>query len=355
MIPLDSIDRTTPAGKRTTERLPALKRQLTEQIPRRTLSETLLLATWNIREFDSAAYGERLDESFLYIAEIVSRFDLVAIQEVREDLKALDRLTALLGPWWRYIATDVTEGKPGNRERMAMLFDSRKVRFSGVSGEVVIPPVAVKVKGASGKTKTVYEPARQLSRTPFLAGFKAGWFRFMLCTVHVAYGEGKKDDAIRRVEIEEVARFLAKRADEAQAWSENMILLGDFNIFSPDDVTLTAITDQGFVVPEQLQGLPANAKKNRYYDQIAVRLREQRPVLDANSPAGVLDYFQSVYREEDEKLYTKDIGPAYRRTQQGKQRTAARKRTYYRTYWRTHQMSDHLPMWVELRIEDAAG
>lgn len=113
MIPLDSIDTTTPGGKRAKERLLALRRQLNVEIPRRTLSETPLLATWNIREFDSAAYGERLNESFLYIAAIVSRFDIVAIQEKREDLKALDRQTTLLGQWWRYIATDVTAGKTG--------------------------------------------------------------------------------------------------------------------------------------------------------------------------------------------------------------------------------------------------
>jgi hypothetical protein len=33
------------------------------------------------------------------------------------------------------------------------------------------------------------------------------------------------------------------------------------------------------------------------------------------------------------------------------QRTDSGKSLYYRTYWRTHQMSDHLPMWVELRID----
>jgi len=44
-----------------------------------------------------------------YIAEIVSFFDLLAIQEVRRDLAALNKLQQLLGPNWGYIATDVTE------------------------------------------------------------------------------------------------------------------------------------------------------------------------------------------------------------------------------------------------------
>jgi hypothetical protein len=41
---------------------------------------------------------------------------------------------------WKYLLTDVTEGEPGNQERMAFLYDSRKVRFGGLAGEVMIPP-----------------------------------------------------------------------------------------------------------------------------------------------------------------------------------------------------------------------
>ena len=43
--------------------------------------------------------------------------------------------------------------------------------------------------------------------------------------------------------------------------------------------------------------------------------------------------------------------PAYSTKGNGEPRSESRKRIYYRTYWRTHQMSDHLPMWVELKID----
>jgi hypothetical protein len=29
----------------------------------------------------------------------------------------------LLGWWWKYLLTDVTEGEPGNQERMAFLYE----------------------------------------------------------------------------------------------------------------------------------------------------------------------------------------------------------------------------------------
>ena len=107
----------------------------------------------------------------------------------------------------------------------------------------------------------------------------------------------------------------------------------------------------GFTVPQQLQELPSNAMKVRHYDQIAFRSRKER--LELTGAAGVLDYYQAVFRDtaEDEQLYVPDMMPAYETTSSGKPRTESGKRTYYRTYWRTHQMSDHLPMWVELRID----
>ncbi|MCG8431767.1 MAG: endonuclease/exonuclease/phosphatase family protein [Candidatus Omnitrophica bacterium] len=334
------IDPNTAAGKRTAGRLLVLRKQLEEEVPRRTINDTLLLATWNIREFDSPAYGERLDESFYYIAEIISHFDLVAIQEVRENLKGLDKLRKILGSYWRYIVTDVTEGRAGNKERMAFLFDSRKVDLGGLAGEVVIAPVK--------KGKKTYEPVRQLARTPFICGFRAGWFKFLLCTVHILYGASKADDPLRVKEIEELGKFLARRAKQKTAWSNNLILLGDFNIFRPSDPTFKALTDVKFVIPDKIQKLPSNAAGNKHYDQIAFMLDKNRLGMEK---AGVFDFYKSVFREEDEKTYIPAMSSSYYKTSKGKKRNAKSKRSYYKTYWRTHQMSDHLLMWVELKID----
>lgn len=41
-------------GKRTLQRLLELREQINTEIPRRTLDKTLLVATWNIRDFDKA-------------------------------------------------------------------------------------------------------------------------------------------------------------------------------------------------------------------------------------------------------------------------------------------------------------
>jgi|SRR5215216_4565036 len=343
MVFYNRIDSAREEGKRTAVRLLTLREALERQIPRRNIGGTLLLATWNIREFDSPSYGERKDESLYYIAEIIDHFDLVAIQEIRDNLKALERLMDLLGSWWKYLLTDVTEGTPGNRERMAFLYDSRKVRFGGLAGEVVIP--------ATKKRDKILEPAKQLARTPYLVGFGIDWFRCTICTTHILYGKSVADDPERLEEIRTLATFLADRTKEEEyAWAKNMILLGDFNIFDTTDLTMKAIMDAGFTVPQQLQTLPSNAPKTKHYDQIAFIAPELEDQLQL-SEAGVFNYYEHVYRTEDEQLYVSEMGEGYHRKADGTERTEQGGTTYYRTYWRTYQMSDHLPMWIQLKTD----
>src|SRR5918997_5731105 len=67
-------------------------------VPAKALDRNLLVATWNVRAFGGLTeeWSSSEDDtpkrdlhSLLCIAEIVSRFDVVALQEAREDLKAL--------------------------------------------------------------------------------------------------------------------------------------------------------------------------------------------------------------------------------------------------------------------------
>ena len=117
-----------------------LKQSLTNKIPKKRLDANLLIATWNIRDFDSNKFGHgpRLPESFYYIGQIISAFDLVAVQEISKDLRALNKLMFVLGPQWDFITTDVTAGRSGNSERMTFIYDTRRVSFKNVAGEVVL-------------------------------------------------------------------------------------------------------------------------------------------------------------------------------------------------------------------------
>lgn len=338
------LNSAVPAGKRTIEKLLALRKSLDEQIPQRTLEKTLLLATWNIREFDSPKYGARTPESYYYLAEIIARFDLIAIQEVREDLSALEQLRRLLGPHYECFFTDVTEGKQGNGERMAFLYDSRKIKPGGLASQMVLPPFQIK----NEKGEIEFRPASQLVRTPFIFGFKSGWTDFILTTVHIYYGENDANNPTRVEEIKQASNYLKRKSEDPFEWSRNLILLGDFNIFSPKDITMQAIINAGFIVPEELQNLPSNIARDKFYDQIAFKIRPEK--FGTTGKAGVFDFFDVVFTPEEEKLYAPEMGEGYMTSKDGKPREEKARRRYYMD-WRTHQMSDHLPMWVELRID----
>jgi endonuclease/exonuclease/phosphatase family metal-dependent hydrolase len=320
---------------RTVEGLKRLRAGLAESIPPRRQTDSLLLATWNIRELDSGKYGYRSEEPYYYIAEILSRFDLIAIQEVRDGLYPLQRLQRLLGSWWDFIVTDVTLGKSGNAERMAYLFDKRKVSFGGLAAELVLP----KAQGAT-------ENPLQLARSPYIAGFKAGWAYLTLVTVHIYYGTSVAVDPRRLDEIKALSRLVAKNAPKfscapqygpgEKPVADNLLLLGDFNIFKRTDATMQALTESGFLVPEELQSLPgSNVARNKHYDQIAYLKSLSR--MKPTGKAGVFDFFEHVYRFDQENEYVAERGS----------RGSSFKD------WRSYRMSDHLPMWIEFSIDDS--
>ena len=331
----------TPARRRAAAGLISLRRKLRKAIPPRTVEETLLLATWNIREFGrNKMFGPRLPESIHYIAEIINHFDLVALQEVKENLADLKQLVRVLGSWWDYIVTDVVAGGAGNTERIAYLYDTRKVRFDHMAGEVTLP-----------EKKGVYW---QLARTPFICSFRTGWRRFSLCSVHIYYGESKALDKRRLKEIESLAEFLAdkntRRQKDDNGEPESIILLGDFNIFSPEDATFKALTGRGFVVP--VVGA-TNLGENKFFDQIAFHDprgllwpdERELPVKDVPRK-GIFRFLEAVYRDNQLKAYTPELKAGC-----GDKFTKAKNKTTVYDKWRTFQMSDHCPLWVELRID----
>ncbi|MFT3735234.1 MAG: endonuclease/exonuclease/phosphatase family protein [Rhodocyclaceae bacterium] len=326
----DAVQRTRTIGG-----LQRLRAALSATLPVRSMADTLLLATWNIRELDSGKYGFRSDEAYFYIAEILSRFDLIAIQELRDGLYPLQRLRALLGSSWDFVVTDVTLGTAGNAERMAYLFDRRKISFSGLAAELVLPPNSADAEGIV-----------QWARSPYVAGFQAGWAHFSLVTTHIYYGDDIAIEPRRLAEITALAKTIAKYAGKFSSAPQaapgekptdsDLLLLGDFNIFNREDVTLQAITKAGFVVPEALQNVPgSNVARDKHYDQIAHlgQLRRLKPT----GHAGVFDYYEHVYRKEDAEAYA-----AERASKPGRSFND----------WRTYRMSDHLPMWIEFGLDN---
>ena len=112
--------------------------------------KSVRIATWNIREFGGSKFLGRDFESLYYMAEIIANFDLLALQEVRADLREFKRLMRILGPDWDFVATDVTDGAPGNGERMIFLYNRRYVQFTNIAGELTLKEGA-KIRAAFGE------------------------------------------------------------------------------------------------------------------------------------------------------------------------------------------------------------
>ena len=138
-----------------------LRAQLAREVPPRRTEKNLIIGSWNIVSL--GAGGFRDAEGYFYLAEVLSVFDLVAIQEVKPDLTDLGLLTRMLGPGWRYMVNDSTGGDAGNDERSAYLYNSDRVRLAGVAGELTLWD---NYKGDRP------DEMRSLKRPPYMTGFQ---------------------------------------------------------------------------------------------------------------------------------------------------------------------------------------
>jgi Endonuclease/Exonuclease/phosphatase family len=251
-------------------------------IPAKSGGKNLLIATWNIRAFGdltekwtsaSTDSPKRNLADVCAIAKIIERFDVVAIQETRDNLKGLRYLIGRLGQGWSFVVTDVGEGEPANGERLAYVFDNRRVRLTGLAGELVVPKewFGRIDKGAL---------AEQFVRTPYAVSFAAGDQAFTLVTLHVVFGKKASD---RLAELRAIAAWLADRADDDDEFNRNLIALGDFNIDHQGDPNWQAFTDQGLSPPYELYGLTRTIfdkpKAESFYDQIAWFTKGNREAL----------------------------------------------------------------------------
>ena len=355
------------------DKLLHLRTRLDKSIPSKDADSHLLLATWNIRDFDKSnrrGYGKRLPESLFYIAEIISRFDIVAVQEVNR-LDELRKVMKILGPDWDYIATDVTDpALGGNGERMTFVFDKRKVWFKHIAGEIVLPTSMLiskvslrgkeleKLLEEQGSKAKRITAGKQFRRTPFVVSFQAGWFKFDICTVHIYYGNASGEKLKERVqEINAIAKYLSDRADIGLRKDNALILLGDFNIVSPEHKTMQALTKYKFKVPEVLKNFKTNVAETKHYDQIAFKTKKN--VIEfvnttSDDPlkrnAGVFDLFKSAYKTGQIDDYLDDIN-RNETTINGKKYKG--NITKYYKDWRTYQLSDHKPVWVRLKVNES--
>lgn len=267
---------TDPPPNDVAAELAALSQGLDASVPAR-VANNLLIASWNLRAFGSLTRKwhsgpndtpKRDLHAALCIAQILARFDVIAVQEVKSDLRALRDILKVLGANWAFAMTDVTYGSPGNGERLSYLFDTTRVKLSGLACELVIPedldtPFATPANAFQ----------RQFVRTPYAVSFLAGDQTFVLVTLHVIFGDKGAD---RKAELTAIAKWLRNWAEQEDEYGHNLICLGDFNIDRAGDPQFQAFTSTGLTPAKDHAGLPRTIFSkpdkpdlNAFYDQIA--------------------------------------------------------------------------------------
>jgi len=351
-----------------------------KKIPDSILDKTIKIATWNIRNF-----GGGRDNIYLhYIAEVLSRFELTAITELKENTQDLEKVMKLLGPYWKVIYSDSNMDQKGNRERIGYLYDGRVIEFTSLAAEAdpirenfatkeqltegidssrssiisndeknelkeilqTIEPskdfpeyvrVEVFVKQIeenyhSSRPDYVIERMQKTGefrethnwwRSPYLASFKAGKFDFVMLAAHVKWGdESVRARERRTIALDKLADWIKKRRELEHVKDKDIFVLGDFNIPEEDSPQFRAITKHHLETHPNILGDDHGSSlvEGKRYDQIFYHSQNNHRIQEG----GVLN----LYPEQDESPYeeiTKDIFK--------------------------YKISDHFPLWIQLNIE----
>lgn len=288
------------------------------KIPKAT-SKTLRVATWNIANLGEQ---DREDVHLKIIAEVISWFDVVAVQETKENYEHFKKIVGFAGSKYKFIFSDTA----GNNERLAFIYDSNKVKVLEEVGEYAIPPSDyghIKITGVSSTFAG-------FDRSPFLVSFAAGNFQFTLMTVHLYYGDDLDPKSLGRrcLKVYAVARWadLRKKSKYTYNGITDVFALGDFNLpkRKPDDIIYQALVKRGLQLPDHTSLVYSNISNDQQYDQIAFLPGTKSRILSD----GVFPFDNAVFAD----IY--------------QTKTPAIFRGYIKYY-----VSDHRPMWMELDVQ----
>jgi endonuclease/exonuclease/phosphatase family metal-dependent hydrolase len=186
--------------------------------PAAASADSIRVASWNVLSLNATtSVGNR--------AHVIAQYDIVALQEVesRAGLKrlrlAVEKETGV--PWRTVVSRKV--GKGNAAEYYAFLYRADRVQ---------------EVKGARG----VYPQsnARNFSRPPFYATFRAGQFDFMLVTIHVTFAtpESKRTKEVQR--LKNVWLYVQSLDSD----ENDLLLMGDFNRNRPTHAAFAPLRDE---------------------------------------------------------------------------------------------------------------
>ncbi len=233
------------------------------------------------------------------LAQVIAHFDLCGIIELQSDRVLQDLATALqaqTGEPWMFIQSDRTGNRASYIEQFGFIWREGKVRL------------------ASGHIGNVADFSNTHRHQPYIATFKSGNFDFRFLVIHTRW----KTATQRGKEVAQIARdfhSFQNLTDE-----RDVILTGDFN-YRAGSQKMKPITTLPDVVNLVPPGTLTTFKKTAQgfassYDHIFV---QQTHTQEATGRGGAYDFV---------------VGLGYTDFQKAKK-----------------EISDHLPVWAEFRID----
>lgn len=283
-------------------------------------ADHVLIATWNVANL---GVHKRRDADHRLIAEMLSWFEIVAVQEVADNLADFRAVMAHLPAHFRAIFSD----RAGNDERSAYIYDTRRVALGDKIGEVVIVDSDRKFIKLPGIARAFHG----FNRSPYIASFVVDGVDILLANCHLLYGptgtsaEKKASIERRQLEAYAISRWCDLRRKDTHRYTSKILAVGDFNLpqEEPGDPIFDALTKRGLRLPPHTTTIPTNVSGDKDYDQIAVTPGLKQKIAQT----GVFDFDHVVFAQ----LYNPP----------------------QTSYWRTcakYYVSDHRPLWAQLEL-----
>jgi len=370
-------------------------------VPEGGREASLVFASFNIRKLGNTLHREREID---FLARFCARCDLVAVQEVQDNLDGLrllkDRMESKVAGTGEFglIVSDINgevPGETGMAERLAFIYRKHRVRRMDMASDLNIDRSAVmqhffdnhkaivKSRKAFDKkmdefdagersTKPVYGVPAFITfiRSPHVTAFEIPAandekpISFAAVNAHLIYGKQKERDA----EFEALIKWLAHRlTDENRMTVDNFILLGDLNLNfdKPQkdrdriEKRIRLLNKEAFGDAEQRRiyfplidgdaksgkAIRTNARQNQTFDQIAFFLGSQEKRLPNDkwrtlAAENQPDGFNYGVFNFTDLFARALMGEAYTRL------TKAEKKALGKKF--EHSVSDHMPIWVRI-------
>lgn len=294
-------------------------------IPEAT-DENLIVATWNLTNF---GLQERESDHLRMMAEIIKPFDVVAIQEVADDVTQLYELLTYLKGSWKVVFSDIA----GNYERLGYLYQADRVQPTELAAELAMrgyerARISISV-GSEEATEEVVFPG--FNRNPYMLEFRADAFIFSLVNVHLYWSLYE----IRKLEARALAKWAKSRIKKVGPPNNDIILLGDFNMprVREGDEIYDEMVNYGVSFPKyDTDIIGSNLAGDADYDAVAFF-----PSRTGNAfvHMGVFDF--------DKKIFP-DLWPPYSMPSTERKPKEENFFQYIRYY-----LADHRPLWAEFK------